>query len=192
MTKIAGIILAAGHARRFGRPKALIHLHGELLIHRLIDAYLESGLAPVVVVAQGETYQAIAEREDIDIVIGDPDGQMIDSVMLGLEALPKESQAIVIQPVDAVFTSAKMITSLCDGNPGVTRVLCHEGQPGHPILIPRSLFAEILDRPTEGLRSVISEHDVELVEWPSREILADIDTLEDLKRWQVPGAQKLH
>ena len=85
-----------------------------------------------------------------------------------------------------------MIAALRDGNPGVTRVLCHEGQPGHPILVPRSLFTEIRDRPRDGLRNVISEHDLELVQWSNEEILADLDTLADLERWQLPGAQQLH
>jgi len=192
MAKIGGIILAAGNSTRMGQPKALIHFNGEMLINRLIDAYIKSGLAPVVVVTQGVTHQAIRDREDIDIVLGDPKTEMIDSVILGLDALSKETQAVVIQPVDAVFTSPEMIDALCDGYPGVTRVLCHEGKPGHPILVPRSLFSEIQDRPREGLRSVISEHDLELVEWPNQEILADIDTLEDLERWQLPGAQDLH
>jgi molybdenum cofactor cytidylyltransferase len=190
--KTAGLILAAGESKRLGQPKALIHFNGQPLIQRLLDVFVASDLEPVVVVTQGITHKAIADREDIDIVLGDPSTQMIDSVILGLDALNKDVQNVVIQPVDAAFTSPEMIAALRDGNPGVTRVLCHDGQPGHPILVPRSLFAEIRDRPRDGLRTVISEHDLELVQWPNEEILADLDTLADLERWQLPGAQQLH
>ena len=190
--KTAGLILAAGRSSRLGQAKALIHINGQTVLERLIDVYVQCELEPVVVVTQGETYKTIADRDDVDIVLGDPDTQMIDSVILGLEALNKDVQNVVIQPVDAAFTSVEMISALRDGNPGVTRVLCHEGQPGHPILVPRSLFAEIQDRPRDGLRGVIADHDVELVEWGNEQILADLDTLADLQRWQLPGAHELH
>ena len=191
-SKSAGLILAAGRSRRLGQPKALVHLHGQQVIHRLIDVYVASGIAPIVVVCQGETRIAIEDREEIDIVIGNPEGEMIDSVILGLEALPKNISNVIVQPVDAAFTSEEMIAALLDGQPGVTRVLCHQGQPGHPVQVPRSLFHEIQNRPKEGLRGVLAEHDVELVEWPDPTILADLDTEADLRRWQVSSPALLH
>lgn len=191
-SKSAGLILAAGRSRRLGQPKALVHLHGQQVIHRLIDVYVASGLAPIIVVCQGETRVAIADREEIDIVIGDPEGEMIDSVILGLEALPKNISNVIVQPVDAAFTTEEMVAALLNGQPGVTRVLCHQGQPGHPVQVPRSLFHEIQNRPKEGLRGVIAEHDVELVEWADPSILADLDTEADLQRWQVSSPTLLH
>lgn len=191
-SKSAGLILAAGRSRRLGQPKALVHLYGQQVIHRLIDVYVASGLAPIVVVCQGETRIAIADREEVDIVIGDPEGEMIDSVILGLEALPKNISNVIVQPVDAAFTTEEMIAALRNGQPGVTRVLCHQGQPGHPVQVPRSLFHEIQNRPKEGLRGVLAEHDVELVEWEEPSVLADLDTTADLERWNISPPALLH
>ena len=74
-----------------------------------------------------------------------------------------------------------MIAALLNGQPGL-RVLCHQGQPGHPVQVPRSLFHEIQNRPKKAW-GVIAEHDVELVEWADPSILADLDTEADLQRW---------
>ncbi|MCG5440355.1 NTP transferase domain-containing protein, partial [Micromonospora foliorum] len=46
----AGLLLAAGAGRRFGRPKALVELDGEPLVRRAIRLLGDGGCAPVHVV----------------------------------------------------------------------------------------------------------------------------------------------
>jgi molybdenum cofactor cytidylyltransferase len=47
---IAALILAAGQSSRLGRPKQLVLLDGETLLHRIVRLALEAGCSPVVVV----------------------------------------------------------------------------------------------------------------------------------------------
>lgn len=47
---IAGIVLAAGMSKRFGRPKQLLQIGKAFLINRVVDAALNSCLDAVIVV----------------------------------------------------------------------------------------------------------------------------------------------
>ena len=49
-TVIAGLLLAAGAGRRYGRPKALVELDGEPLVRRGVRLLADGGCAPVHVV----------------------------------------------------------------------------------------------------------------------------------------------
>jgi CTP:molybdopterin cytidylyltransferase MocA len=191
---VAGIILAAGRSRRFGSPKALIHVGGRPAIEGLIAAFAEARLSPVIAVAAagGEVQDILRGRSDVAFVAGEPRSEMIESLARGIAATPDHAPAAVVQPVDAPFTTAAMIAALLSGNPGTARVLCHEGRAGHPVLVPRSLFAEIVERPRGGLRALLADVDVEVVEWSDRRVLADIDTPEDLALWRDVIDARIH
>jgi CTP:molybdopterin cytidylyltransferase MocA len=169
-----------------GEPKALMHLGGKRVIDALLEAYRAAKLAPVVVVASGAVLEALRDA-DVVLIAGDPELPMIDSIARGLDALVQAAPKVpcaVIQPVDAPFTSPEMLAALVGGDDRTARVLCHEGRPGHPILLPRGLFSSVAERPPGGLRALIGQHDVEIVEWPDDRVLADLDTPEDLARWR--------
>ncbi len=46
----AALVLAAGEGKRYGAPKALIPLDGELLVDRAVRVARDAGCSPVVVV----------------------------------------------------------------------------------------------------------------------------------------------
>jgi molybdenum cofactor cytidylyltransferase len=185
--RIAGIILAAGKSSRMGTAKALLHAGGRTLLESLVEVYSSAPLDPMLVVASG-AIAAIAKRWDrVTVVMGDPEQPMIDSIIRAIEALPDSATGAIVQPVDAPFTDPAMIAALLAGGSQRSRVLCHGGRPGHPVLIARSLFPEILERPEHGLREVLSSAEVELVEWPDPRVLADLDSPADLREWQIEG-----
>jgi CTP:molybdopterin cytidylyltransferase MocA len=51
--EVAGILLAAGEGRRFGRPKALVVLGGRSLVERGAATLSAGGCRPVLVVLGG-------------------------------------------------------------------------------------------------------------------------------------------
>ena len=59
--KAAGIILAGGSSRRFGRPKQLLKLKGKYLLEHLLNAALGSRLDEVVLVL-GHAHQNILQK----------------------------------------------------------------------------------------------------------------------------------
>lgn len=56
--RIAGVVLAAGSARRYGAAKQLVEVEGEALVVRAVRAAVEGGLSPLVVVV-GDQAEAI-------------------------------------------------------------------------------------------------------------------------------------
>ena len=190
--RVAAVIVAAGRSSRMGRPKALLHLAGRPILDGLLEAYRGARIAPVVVVASGPTLEAAREHDDITAVEGDPDAEMVDSVARGIAAAGEGCDSVFVQPVDAPFTDPQMLAALLAGAPGTSRALCHQGRPGHPVLIARSAFAEIAEGRKGGLRAILADHDVEVVDWPDDRILADLDTPEDVERWRAHAARGLH
>ncbi|MFO0726977.1 MAG: nucleotidyltransferase family protein [Myxococcota bacterium] len=182
MRALGGIIVAGGHSRRMGTDKALISVGGQPIVERLIAAFLEAHLSPVIVVGSHAVRTQVPPRDGLRLVPSDPDQPMIDSICRGIQALPSDVSGVVLQPVDAALTTPEMIAALTQGARHAARILCHRGAPGHPVLIPRSAFPEILERPEGGLRALLATLEVELVEWPDPAILADLDTPEDLAR----------
>ncbi|MCP3956038.1 MAG: NTP transferase domain-containing protein, partial [Desulfobacterales bacterium] len=61
---IAGIILAAGLSRRFGQPKQLLQVGGELIINRVVDTALNSRLDKVFVVLGHRHKEILAAMGD--------------------------------------------------------------------------------------------------------------------------------
>lgn len=190
--RLAGLILAAGQSRRMGTPKALLHLAGRPVLEHLVETFRDAQLAPIVVVASGVTLELATGVPGIELVEGDPVATMIDSVARGIERIEARSPAVVVQPVDAPFTTVEMLAALRAGSGQTVRVLCHDGRPGHPVLIPRSLYREVRERPEGGLRSLLARYDVELVEWPNDAVLADLDTPADVLRWERAHGRPLH
>ena len=50
MSRVAGLLLAAGSGSRFGAPKALVELDGQTLVDRGVALLRDGGCDPVIVV----------------------------------------------------------------------------------------------------------------------------------------------
>jgi molybdenum cofactor cytidylyltransferase len=64
---MAGIVLAAGEAARFGQPKQLLDWHGQPFVHAVAQNALDAELSPVVVVTGANADQVGAAVMDLDV-----------------------------------------------------------------------------------------------------------------------------
>ncbi|QQE76856.1 NTP transferase domain-containing protein [Alicyclobacillus sp. SO9] len=194
----AAIILAAGLSVRMGVPKQFLSIAGKPMILYSIDAVLESGLSPVVVVSgkyTEETRRCLAQRP-VQLV-KNPDYQtgMASSLTTGVGWLLTAPDlpmldGVVVLLADQPFLSSDVIPQLTaryqqkaiDG----TRIVrpAFNGIEGNPVLFGREFLPHLLHvSGDKGARELIAQHrtQVDTVHVTESYQGMDIDTHSDLQ-----------
>lgn len=180
---VAGLVLAAGEGRRFGRPKALVEVDGERLVDRAVRLLRDSGCDPVVVVSGAVPLEVDGAR-----VVDNPNWRsgMGSSLHRGLAALPESAEAVVIALVDQPWLGPQAVRYLrtAHASGAVVAVATYAGQRGNPVLLDRSVWAEAarLAQGDVGARALMAAHPelVFEVSCDGTGSPADIDTPTDL------------
>ena len=190
--KISALILAAGKSQRFGSPKVLATFHGKPFLRLIRQNLQQAEIDKIVLVLgfQAEKYIAqLPDRKNFKIVIN-PDyerGQFF-SLRKGLQSLPEGTEAVLMCLIDQPHISAETYRALLQSgrkNKNAVIIPTFRGKGGHPIVLPSSLFQEILVAPENfTLRDVLAQNKdrVRRIEITDYGILEDIDTPEDLAR----------
>lgn len=187
--RTAGVILAAGAARRYGQAKLLLPWRGEPLVRHSARTALEAGLSPVVVVAGAGLDDVRQALEGLEVqVIHNPEweaGQSA-SVRAGLRALPQLCGGAVFLLADQPQIPARLIQSLVETHAATLAPLVApmvDGKRGNPVLFDRDLFPELLSLSGDtGGRGLFSRYPVAWVPWHDPAPLLDVDTPEDYRR----------
>lgn len=185
--RVAGILLAAGGATRFGSDKLAADLGGRTLLQWSATAMLDAGLDPVLAVIQPGVAHTVPER--VTPVVNDRwRGGIATSVQTGLAALDSEPAvcAAVIAPADQPWCRAQVYRRLldafrCSGR-GVV-VATFDGAMRNPVLLARSKWplAELITG-DNGLSAVVRGLKPLTVECADVGSVIDIDTPADLAR----------
>jgi CTP:molybdopterin cytidylyltransferase MocA len=189
---IPGVILAAGLATRMGRSKALLDAGGVTFMERVSQALSGGGCDPVFAVVrdlQGKDANE-ARRLGLDVVLNpDPAEGPITSLRAAIRALPPEAEAIVFCHVDhpkITGSTVETILSAFRVGPAMAVVPTYRGKRGHPTLLHRELFPELMEESLpHGARTVLHRHSeaVEEVQVEDAGILVDVDTEEEYLRY---------
>ncbi|MCG5444136.1 nucleotidyltransferase family protein [Micromonospora sp. NIE79] len=184
----AGLLLAAGAGRRYGRPKALVELDGEPLVRRAIRLLRDGGCDPVhVVLGAGAD-----EMPDLPGAVPVRHDRWSDglgsSLLRGLASLPADVPATVVVLVDQPLLSPVAVRRVRAAYAGgaLVAVATYAGRPGHPVLLARETWP-LLDRYAvgdRGARDLLRDRPDLVVEVPCDDVGAplDVDTPADLLR----------
>jgi molybdenum cofactor cytidylyltransferase len=195
---IGAVVVAAGFSRRMGQFKLLLPWGGTTVIGQVVATLESAGIAEIVVVTghrADEVAGALAATRARPVY--NPryaEGEMLSSIQAGLATLPAATRAallclgdqpqILVETIKAVLAEA-VAEAQADGCQGIL-IPSYAMRRGHPILLPRRLWAEVLTA-TADLRAVLAAHNAEtryvVVDTPT--VLADLDTIEDYERWQT-------
>ena len=188
MSKIWGIILAAGESKRMGRQKLLLPFQEKTIIIRSIDNVLHSRVEHILVVLGShcdEVFDLIRHLAVKFCYNANYKKGMLSSVKCGIRALPDNCEAVLVFPGDQPMIAPEAIDAVIETyrNSGKGIVIpTYKNRRGHPILIDCKYLKEIQDiEDWEGLRALQLKfaEDVLEVETTCSGILKDIDTKEE-------------
>ena len=192
---IATIVLAAGGSTRLGgQAKQLLTHNGQTLVRHITRSVLALEAGPVVVVLGANEEQIRSELTHLPITLAvNPDWHtgMASSLQAGLSLLPVEAtEAFLVvltdQPHVTTNLLQQLITTLQQTGKGI--VACQYGESGH-LGVP-ALFAiryktgfMVLSGDV-GARKLIQQHTDDCVAIPFPLAAVDLDTWQDVARWQ--------
>jgi len=182
---IGGVVLAAGEGSRFGGAKQLAELDGRPLLEHVLSAVAAVPAIErfvLVLGAHADEIQAAIDPRGAEIVLCDDwsEGQAA-SLRAGLSAVSDLAAAVILLGDQPGITPAAIEAVLThfDGSRPLRAV--YDGQPGHPVVMPRSLFESAMRlEGDEGAKELLAEARVRRVEVGHLCEPRDIDTPADL------------
>lgn len=185
--KVAGVILAAGKASRFGEIKQLLPWRDKNLVNTVVEIALVAGLDPVVVVlgANSELIRASLDERTVRVVInpGWDDGQST-SLKAGVSAITQPVDGVVFLLCDQPQLSVNLVSLVVEeglrSGKVVTPII--DDRRANPVYFPASCFAlfENLEGDAGG-RQIISACPHTTLNWLDAWMAKDIDTAEDYR-----------
>lgn len=189
---IAGIVLAAGFARRMGRPKLLLEFRGKPIVRWTVEA-LSGHVEDLVVVTGLEEEGVRAALAGLAVrFTRNPrphDGQG-SSIAVGIAALKPWTRAAMIALGDQPRVPTEVVPALLAAWRKTGKEIiapAYRGTQGTPVLFGAGVFAELTGLTGDaGAKAVVGARP-ERVELVSFDIPmpADIDTPEDYARLHV-------
>jgi molybdenum cofactor cytidylyltransferase len=203
---IAGIVLAAGEAQRYGMPKQLLDWRGEPFIRAVAKTALQAGLSPVIVVTGAYYEQVEAALKDLPVQIaynGEWKSGQASSIQAAITTLTSPLRNSVTPPP---FSFGKWgrtgggIFLLAD-QPQVTPTILHalveehvatlapviapmvSDRRANPVLFDRVTFPDLMKLEGDvGGRGIFSKYKVTYLPWQDDALLLDVDTPEHYQR----------
>lgn len=202
---VAGIILAAGQATRYGKPKQLLDFHGEPFVRRVAKTALAAGLSPVVVVTGAYAQEVETAVADLDVqIVRNTDWQegQASSIRAGLDPGPHPASPSAGHPPPNSTEPRRIWGRAGEGaaiflladQPQVTRHVLDalksrhaEGlfpivaplvadRRGNPVLFDRVTFDELRALQGDvGGRVLFRKYPIEYIPWHDESLLFDVD-----------------
>lgn len=192
------VLLAAGAGRRFEDigHKLLARLDdtGPTIIEQAICTALAADVGPILLVTGALDEAALRADDSLASTLDDQritvvhnpgwaDGQA-GSLRLAIEvAQARRSSAIVVGLADQPFLDAAAWRRVANGLGPIT-VATYDGRRGNPVRLHASVWSELPASGDEGARVLMRRRPELVVGVACPGSPADIDTVEDLHRWQ--------
>ncbi len=179
------LILAAGAGSRFRGPghKLDAPLAGRPVLERAVDNAMTAGVGPVVVVT-GRPLSTALHPSVVHVVNERWAEGQATSLQAGLIAAGElGGDAVLVGLGDQPFVPPAAWRRVAAVDAPIV-VATYHGRRGHPVRLHRSVWSLLPADGDEGARSLLGRRTELVTELPCEGSPIDIDTVEDLHRWQ--------
>jgi molybdenum cofactor cytidylyltransferase len=196
--RVGAVILAAGASERMGQPKALLPIEGQPALLALWNRLNESNFAPVVTVTSAEIQSKLSELGFQGQIIINTEifKGPLHSFRLGLQALPAETTAALLCPVDHPFIRLSTLQKLREtASESKVVIPCCQGRRGHPTLFGCELWPLIFSLPLEeGARGVLRRRPecVTVLEVNDPGVVQNLNTAADIENAKMTLSSDNH
>lgn len=190
--RVAGIVLAAGEAARYGQPKQLLEFHGEPFVRRAAKTALSASLWPVVVVT-GAYADAVENALRALPIVVTRNQAWREGQSTSLKAGLKQAQALAGRLGAAIFlladqpqVSAGVLQALrarhAQGLFPIVAPLVRDRRAS-PMLFDQDTFPALMELTGDtGGRALMRAFPVEYVPWHDETLLLDVDSEADYQQ----------
>lgn len=188
----AAVVLAAGQSRRMGTPKLVLPWGSRTVIGQVVQTLLDGGISEIVVVTGGAGEAVEGALQDLPVkFVRNPEfaySEMVASLQIGIRSLSPACQAALIVLGDQPTIDTDVIRKLVDAYLQSTASIIipsYQMRRGHPWLVVRSLWADILAlSENETMRDFLKLHvdQIAYILASSPGIFFDLDTPDEYNR----------
>jgi molybdenum cofactor cytidylyltransferase len=182
---VAGLVLAAGGARRLGRPKQLLPFRGSTLLDHVLEVARGCELDQLIV-AIGGNAEAVRERVDLsgaDVVVNREFGAgCSSSIAVAMDALHPATDTLVLMLGDQPGVVPGTVRVLQAARGAAPLAVCrYDDGRGHPIAFDRSTFPDLRAlHGDKGVWKLLERRAAEVAEVPiAGPVPRDVDTWAD-------------
>jgi len=199
---IPALVLAAGRSSRMGRPKAMLPFDSaDTFLGHIVRTFLAAEVDDVVVVV-GHEADAVVRAFPGDLPARfvenrEYDRGQLSSVLAGLSVIDRPGvEAMLLTLVDVPQVSKATVRAVLDRYRQTHARIVRPtsgARHGHPMLIDRSLFAELRAAdPATGAKPVVRAHASAAgdMETADEGAFNDIDTLEEYEQFVINRARR--
>jgi molybdenum cofactor cytidylyltransferase len=185
VTTTAAVILAAGAGSRFAGPshKLLTEVRGKSIVRHAVDAARAAGFDEVVVVS-GCVDLVPVMPDDVTILHNErwEDGQSTSLRAATMYADARGHRAIVVGLGDQPGVPAEAWKAVAASTSDIAAADFGSG-PRPPVRLTDAMWASLPVSGDQGARALMRERPEMVESVPCEGSEADVDTLEDLRRW---------
>ena len=184
--RYAAVIAAAGLSARMGDFKPMLCIGEQTMIESVITNLRSAGAEEIVVVVGYKADVLKRHLADWDVTFCENEDyattRMFESYCMGIQALKKPYDALLLSPADAPLVLPETIRMMQDCGKPMSRPVC-DGKVGHPVLLDHSVIPSILAFDGEGgLRGAMeATGPVEDILVNDKGSVMDADTPEDFR-----------
>lgn len=186
---IAGVILAAGEASRYGQPKQLLEWKGKSFVQAVAETALRAGLSPVIVVTGAQADQIKSALRDLDVEIvhnNEWKSGQGSSIGSGVRHIPNTCGGAIFLLTDQPQVNTSILQALKEKHaeglyPIVAPMVID--RRANPVLFDRTTFPDLMNIEGDtGGRAIFHKYRVEYLPWHDDSLLLDVDTPEQYQR----------